>query len=272
MICRESLCMSTMHQRTPAAAAAAMSQPTFTNAFRIPASTPCAFGGQAKATNVATQERWPEKLLFNHESGCLNMMQLAFCHGMIDGEHLTLALPPEGFSYRNLLTLDRMRAQYMGHNCGFVPIFLPEFTRAGEGNDALCNRFMLTEEPPEVMHLVGLLALHDILPWNAYSNPAPHFHWWAVQDAFGWGDEVEFLPYWSNRDLVSLSPDDPNLVCTIYRQPGKALFVVMNNTDEDRDVTLQPNWGKLGLQPPAARPNRRRRPAARCACRSILAA
>jgi hypothetical protein len=221
---------------------------------------------------VAMQERWPDKLLFNHESGCLNMMQLAFCHGMIDGEHLTLALPPEGFSYRNLLTLDRMRAQYMGHNFGFVPIFLPEFTRAGEGNDALCNRFMLTEEPPEVMHLVGLLALHDILPWNAYSNPAPYFHWWAVQDAFGWGDGVEFLPYWSNRDLVSLSPDDPNVVCTIYRRPGKALFVVMNNTDEDRDVTLQPNWGKLGLQPPAARPNRRRRPAARCACRSILAA
>jgi len=72
-----------------------------------------------------------------------------------------------------------------------------------------------------------------------------------VQDAFGWGDEVEFLPYWSNQSLVTLAPEDPNLVCTIYRQPGKALFVLMNNTDEDRDVTLQPNWGKLGLAPPA---------------------
>jgi len=72
-----------------------------------------------------------------------------------------------------------------------------------------------------------------------------------VQDAFGWGDEVEFLPYWTNRELLSLSPDDPNIVCTIYRRPGRALFVVMNNTDEDRDVTLQPNWEKLGLAPPA---------------------
>jgi|GEM_PF-6426081 len=26
----------------------------------------------------------------------------------------------------------------------------------------------------------------------------------------------------------------------------------MNNTDEDREVTLQPNWEKLGLAPPAA--------------------
>jgi hypothetical protein len=200
---------------------------------------------------TALQERWPEKILVNHESGCLNMMQLAFAHGMIDGEHLTLALPPEGFSYRNILTLDRMRAQYMGHNFGFVPIFLPEFTRAGEGNDEVCNRFMLTEEPPEVMHLLGLLALHDILPWDAYSNPTPYFHWWAVQDAFGWGDEVEFLPYWSNREQVALSPDDPNVVCTVYRRPGKALFVVMNNTDTDVEAALAPDWEALGVSAPA---------------------
>jgi hypothetical protein len=201
---------------------------------------------------TALQERWPEKVLVNHESGCLNMIQLAFCHGMVDGEHLTLALPPADFSYRDLLTLDRMRAEYMGHNFGFVPIFLPEFTRAAEGNDEVANRFMLTEEPPEVMHLLGLLALHDILPWNAYSNPTPYFHWWAVQDAFGWGDEVEFLPYWSNGKQIGLAPEDPNLVCTIYRRPGKLLFVVMNNTDEDLEVSLAPDWAGLGVAAPAA--------------------
>jgi hypothetical protein len=200
---------------------------------------------------AALQERWPEKVLVNHESGCLNMLQLAFAQGMIDGEHLTLALPQDDFSYRNLLTLDRMRAQYMGHNFGFVPIFLPEFTRAAEGNETVVNRFMLTEEPPEVMHLLGLLALHDILPWNAYSNPAPYFHWWAVQDAFGWGDEVEFLPYWSNQSLVTLAPQNPDLVCTVYRRAEKALFVLMNNTDADIEATLAPDWEALGVPAPA---------------------
>jgi hypothetical protein len=195
---------------------------------------------------VAMQERWPGKLLFNHESGHLNMMQLAFCHGMIDGEHLTLELPARNFNYHDILTFDRMRAQYMGHNFGFVPIFLPEFTRAGSGNAEVMARFMTDPEPPEVMHLVGLLFLHDILPWDAYSNPAPYFHLWAVQDAFGWGDEVEFLPYWKNREFVTLSPADPNVVCTLYRRPGRVMMVVMNNTDEDRDVTLQLNAAKLG--------------------------
>ena len=195
----------------------------------------------------ALQDAWPDKLLFNHESGTLNMMQLSHCHGMIDGEHLTLALPPENFAYHNILTLDRMRAEYMGRNFGFVPIFLPEFTRSSAGNQEVTNRFMTTIEPPEVMHLVGLLFLHDILPWNAYSHPGPYFHLWAVQDAFGWGDEVEFLPYWRNRELVTLSPADPNIVCTIYRRPGKALAVVMNNTDRDCEVAAQFNLANMGL-------------------------
>ncbi len=196
---------------------------------------------------LALGERWPGKLLVNHESGTLDMTQLSHCDGMIDGEHLTLALPPENFNYHKILTLDRMRAEYMGHNFGFVPIFLPEFTRASAGNAAVTNRFMTTPESPEVMHLVGLLFLHDILPWDAYSHPGPYFHLWAVEDAFGWGDDVEWLPYWKNRDLVTLVPADPNIVCTLYRRPGKVLAVVMNNTDTDRNVGVALELKRLGI-------------------------
>jgi len=201
---------------------------------------------------TALQERWPEKFLFNHESGDLNMMQLGFCHGMIDGENLCLALVPDNFNYHKILTLDRMRAQYMGHNHGFVPIFLPEFTRAGSGNEEVMERFMGNIEPPEVMHLLGLLFLHDILPWDAYSNPSPYYHLWAVQDAFGWGDDVEFLPYWKNQELVTLLPNNPDVVCTIYRRPGKAMLVLMNNTDEDREISAQINLEKLGVKATSA--------------------
>ena len=196
---------------------------------------------------TAMKERWPEKRLFNHESGSLNMAQLGFCEGMIDGEHLCLALPPDNFSYNKILPLERMRAEFMGHNFGFVPIFLPEFTRASAGNAAVTSRFMVDQEPPEVMHLLGLLLLHDIVPWPAYSNETPYLHWWAVQDAFGWGDTVEFLPYWNNGDTVTVSPADPNLVCTLYRRPGKLLLVVMNNTDTDHEATLALNPAKLGV-------------------------
>lgn len=200
---------------------------------------------------AAMQERWPDKLIFNHQSTQVDMMQLPFCHGMIDGETLTDVLTPN-FNYYNILTLDRMRAGYMGHNYGYVPIFLPEFTRGAVGNVEVMKRLMEDPEPAAVLHLVGLLFLHDILPWDAYSNASPYYHLWAVQDAFGWGDEVEFLPYWKNREFVTLSPSDPNLVCTIYRRPGKLMLVAMNNTDEDREVTLQLNEEKLGVHPSTA--------------------
>lgn len=197
---------------------------------------------------MAMQERFPGKLLFNHESGQVNMSQLSFVDGMIDGEHLALALPPDHFTYHKILPLDRVRAEYMGSNYGFVPIFLPEYSRGGSGNVELMKRLFLTVEPPEFLHLMGLLMVHDILPWPAYVQPAAVSHWWAIQDAFGFDDErLEFLPYWKTGDLVDLSPRDPNIVCSLYRRPGKLMLIVMNNTDEDRPVTLQLDVAKLGL-------------------------
>ena len=110
------------------------------------------------------------------------------------------------------------------------------------------KRLFVPAEPPEGMHLLGLLMIHDILPWPAYIQPAPFTHWWAVQDAFGFDDtRLEFLPYWKNGDLVKLSPESPNVVCSMYRRAGKLMLIVMNNTDEDRDVALQLDTQKLGL-------------------------
>lgn len=196
---------------------------------------------------TAMQERWPTRPLFNHESGMTNMSQLSFVDGMVDGENLSLALAPDNFTYHRILPLDRMRAEYMGSNYGFVPIFLPEYSRGGSGNVDLMKRLFLTAEPPEFLHLMGLLMIHDVIPWPAYVQPAACSHWWAVQDAFGWDDPaLEFLPYWRNADLVKLMPGDPNLVCSIYRHAGRVMLIVMNNTDEDRAVTLQLD-PKLGV-------------------------
>ncbi len=59
---------------------------------------------------------------------------------------------------------------------------------------------------------------------------------------------MQFIPYWKNRGWVTLTPSDPNLVCSIYRRPGKAMFVIMNNTDADVQVVLQINEKQLGIR------------------------
>lgn len=53
--------------------------------------------------------------------------------------------------------------------------------------------------------------------------------------------------YWRNRDLVTLAPAEPNVVCTLYRRPGKVLAAVMNNSDSPRDVQVTLELDKLGL-------------------------
>jgi hypothetical protein len=191
------------------------------------------------------------------------MMQLAFCHAMLDGEHLMEAMkydmtvrhPDSDYSYYNILTLDRVRAEYMGHNLGYVPIFLPEFTRACEGSDVDGFKHFMEEpapgiapEPNEVLHLLGLIILHDIVPFNAYSNTAAYHHWWAVQDVFGWDDSLERLPYWNNDTYVtSITPSDPDIICTLYRGTDRVMIAAMNNTDTDTAVTIQLDAAALGF-------------------------
>ena len=42
------------------------------------------------------------------------------------------------------------------------------------------------------------------------------------------------------------------MAVSVFTRPGKALFVVMNNSDADANVSMSPDWRTLGLTPPAA--------------------
>jgi hypothetical protein len=201
---------------------------------------------------VAMQQLHPDKLIFSHCSGHPDMSLLGFCDAMIDGEQLGPAMPAHNWNYHDILTLDRMRAEFMGSNYGHVAIFLPElaqpvYLHMGQGGEELRDHFNLEPEPAEEMQVIGLVMAHDILPWPLYETLTPFYHLWAVEDAFGWGDDVEFLPYWKNQTLVTVAPADPNVVCSLYRKAGKLMAVVVNNTGADRDVTLQFHADALNL-------------------------
>ena len=204
---------------------------------------------------------WPceRKYLFNHQSGKLNLSQLSFCDGVLDGERLLDYLDAgDGYAYydadgngSDILTFDRMRAEFMGHNLGITPIFIPYFTRAADrdSNTGAREHFDRDDgdgppcEPKEVLHVLGLLILHDIVPYGGSSNKSAYLHWWKVQDDFGWGDDVQFVPYWTSSRYVTLTkgntrleyPDDDKVACSLYRRrgsPGRVLLAIMNNTKE----------------------------------------
>ncbi|MGD9494879.1 MAG: glycoside hydrolase domain-containing protein [Armatimonadota bacterium] len=177
----------------------------------------------------------------HHMSGHLWTPTQSFSDMIIDGENLTSMLKD---NYCELLPLDTFRAEYMGHQWGLTSIFLPEFSRAQltpEGKEL----YESPEKLPEVRHLAGMIFLHDSLPWPAYSDLTPYQTIWAAQDALGWGDQVEFLPYWDNAQY--LQPMGAELVASIFRNGNRALVVLFNNTDDRQDARLQFDLQALGV-------------------------
>ncbi|MFV2070158.1 MAG: glycoside hydrolase domain-containing protein, partial [Pirellulales bacterium] len=184
-----------------------------------------------KRVYVVGKRHRPDFLVAIHMSGNICMPQHSFSNIMIDGENFTSIMQSQWAEkkrgdYFDFITLDRMRAQFMLHNFGPVPAFLPEFARAlGD---------QCWTDDPEVMraakHLVGLFTVHDAPMWQAWMPTMPLRRVWYVQRRFGWDDKVEFVPYWSNPAVLDLEPKDPAIVASVFKRPGRIMIVVMNNT------------------------------------------
>ncbi len=178
----------------------------------------------------------------HHMSGHLWTATQSFSDMIIDGENYASMLED---NYYEILSLDKFRAEVMGHQWGLTSIFLPEFSRAQltpEGKEL----YESPEKLPAVRHLAGMIFLHDSIPWPAYSDLTPYQTIWAAQDALGWGDEVDFLPYWDNAG--HLQPMGEELGASIFRNGGRALIVLFNNTDEDRQAQMRFDLAALGVQ------------------------
>lgn len=202
---------------------------------------------QKRVYTVAKRYR-PDFLVAIHMSGDVFMPQHSFCDIMIDGENFTAVLQQQWAAkqrgdYYDLIGLDTMRAEFMLHNVGPVSAFLPEFARS------LGPRWM-TDEPAVVQaatHLAGLFALHDAPMWQAYMPGMVLRRVWYAQARFGWDSEVEFVPYWRSRETMTVSPDAPGVVASVFRRPGRAMIVAMNNTDAVVDLGLTWDTAALGL-------------------------
>ena len=188
-----------------------------------------------KRIYVLMKSKRPDSIIMIHSSGSIFMPQLAFCDTMADGENLTTRIP-EG-NYYEIMPPGKYRAEFMGHPFGYVGTIIPEFARGVPQID-----WEQEENLRPVEHLLGMVLVHDAQIWSAYSSMRPYLEAWKAMDEFGWGDELEFLPYWDNAQFLSAEPE--GVLASVYRGPGQLMLVVLNNTDEDAQV-------KLALRPEA---------------------
>lgn len=81
-------------------------------------------------------------------------------------------------------------------------------------------------------------------PWSG--NPAPLWKFW---DQFGIQD-AEMIGYWDPACPVSTNSEKAK--ATVYQKKGKALIAIANWEPTDLQVSLQIDWGKLGIDPAKA--------------------
>ncbi|MDD5704380.1 MAG: DUF6067 family protein [Kiritimatiellae bacterium] len=202
---------------------------------------------------LSVKARWPRLKFYNHQSGAPIMSQLAFADLMLTGENLTLnANLVADLNYYRVLSLEALRAEYMGRNYGIPMMFLPELARAVAGDAEKKRRVLGPEGIPAVEHLLGMLWVSDIPCTRDCINGDPVLQAYRVQMAFGWDSNTVFHGYWENNSLVQTKTTQSPVVTSVFTRNGKALFVTMNNSDADSEVELTPNWSALGMPAPAA--------------------
>ena len=174
-------------------------------------------------------EKGKPTFMMGHDSTQPFVPITGFCDSVLDGEHFrTLGVKGD---YHDLMPLDAMRAEFMGHNLGTMCFFLPEF--GGE--------YATATEP--TTHLMGLILLHDMNIWPLWLNRKVAGETFAVLDDWGYND-AQFFPYWHNADLIGGQSDA--IKASVYRKPGGgALVCVVNDTRQAQTAALTVQWDKL---------------------------
>jgi hypothetical protein len=184
-----------------------------------------------KRAYVIVKSKKPNGFIVGHMSGSLQIPILSFADGYLDGEHtrsgwyrLNGEIPPGDWLHGGL-PLETLRAEYMGKQFGIIPFFLPGFY--GE------------KRPEDTAHMMALLLLHDINPWDIHCHRETVHRIWHALDQFG-VDEAEFMGYW--RKDLPIQVSQPLLASLYYRKP-KGLCIVLVN------LQAEPMKGRLSFDP-----------------------
>ncbi|MBI4024518.1 MAG: hypothetical protein HY360_06020 [Verrucomicrobia bacterium] len=209
---------------------------------------------------------YPDGAAMIHDSGMPNMAYMAFCEVFFDGENLNSSINAQQPTYRGVLTPERFRAEYMGHNFG------PQLWWLGQ------NR--ITKETAEkfgpenlVDHMTGLMLLHDapVIFAGGFGlggcNEAQLRNDEAVRRYELYGCGYRFLPYWRGQAVTGLK--DRQFVSWYIRQPlnipsgywrlwtreetdaalpHRAIGVFCNESDWKGEMTVKVDIKRLGFK------------------------
>jgi hypothetical protein len=175
----------------------------------------------------------PRNVMVCHMSTRLCIPVLSFCDAYVDGEQYHWALDTFDGNYMDLTTLERVRAELIGRNWGLIPLFLPELGGPSR------------RTPTRTRELLALLLPHETRFWLGACHLETLVAALDALDEFGMA-ESEFLPYWSNGEVVK--PEGDDVIASAWQHPENGVLVIVSNfADEERALTVALHLDALGL-------------------------
>ena len=159
-------------------------------------------------------------------------------HGFVDSvlngeQYWTYFQTQGGVDYHDVLPLDKCRAEVLGRQWGWAPIFLPEFKE----NAGKTSR-----------ELLSLVLLHDSLVVPAYMDVAEANEANGILFKLGFVDAL-FVGYFD--DPPPARADHPEVFVSAYRNAGgnarHAILIITNHGAQAAAFSVTPDAKALGL-------------------------
>ena len=180
-----------------------------------------------KRIYTVVKQRKPDGIVDIHTYDCMNIPGLAFATTYWNGEQLS------GKEFKlDALPLDRFRTEFMGYNWGVPADVL--YYKLG-GYQQCCAIALLHDVPIRAENLKDLDVEAGL---------------WDLRERFG-VKQAQWLPYWSNGQYVSISPE--GCYVSLCRHPRNGVLAYVSNLSRDEaPVRMRLNAEGLGLEVPLA--------------------
>ena len=185
-----------------------------------------------KRMYVMLKELSPEKFLMIHCSGQALLPFMGFADVRAMGEDLGMRLAKNP-NYHDILTEAEWRAIQCGFPYGFSNILLPEIKK-------------VEDKPEPTQQAMGLVLLYGMDIWPGYAHHPTMSAMRRACDRFGIVG-AEFVPFW--REPVKAA--DPFVRTSVYRRPGRAMLVIVNESTAPVTTTVTFDAKALDIAPGA---------------------
>jgi len=172
-------------------------------------------------------------ITLGHANGAQNLPHVNFWNFVVEGEYINTTILNNVYKgdYLAYFSPGRATVEFSGRPFGVSPLWLT---------------YTDSDKPEQAQEVMALALLNGSPVWNYRINIDTLYSVEAVLDRFGVSDIEEFMPYWSNSSVVTIS-NAPGVYVTIYKKPGRSLVAVSNLSSDDATPMVKLDLSRLGL-------------------------